>query len=200
MWKQLLSSTLMITTLVACMASSTYAAFTAEATVSGISFSTGRAELKLFGNLGYTNAGNNGNLTRILPGRSFEGIGPNWSERYPLKYFNTGSLPLQTSIQAHFDEEDEAAVLAEHITVQVSRWNDLDGDGNPDSSDTYEAVGEPQTLAELKNSPLSLGEHPNDTARGLVLDFSTEDLPSETQDQSLEFSIILHGTTAGTTP
>lgn len=196
MWKQLASSALIISALSASVMASTYAAFTAEATVSGMSFSTGRAELKLFGNMGYTNAGNNGNLTKTLPGRSYEGIGPFWEDTYRFKYFNTGSVALVTSLSIDYPAESQT--LAENIMVETLLWGDTDKDGVADPSDTYTVLAAEQPLSALKTTPVPLGQLDASSPHGVLLKFSTEDMPSETQDQELDFDFIINGTTEGT--
>lgn len=198
MWKRLLSSAIIISALSASVMASTYAAFTAQATISGMNFSTGNAALKLFGNMGYTNAGNNGNLTTNLPGNAFQGIGPFWSGEYRFKYFNTGSVKLITSLQVQYPAESQT--LAENIFVETLLWNDLNGNGQAEVSDTYEVLAAEQPLANLKTTPVPLGQLNPGNPRGVVLKFSTDDMPSETQNQTMNFSFLINGTTEGITP
>jgi hypothetical protein len=197
MWKNILMSLAIMTVTGAAMTASTLAAFTAKATVSGITFSTGSAALKLFGNLAYTNPGNNGNLTTTLPGMEFDEIGPNWSDEYKLKYFNTGSVDLMTSLtlSAHEGSDD----LAPHIMVETWLWDDTDGNGETDESDGYTLLATEQPLSNLVSTPVALGQLDSGDPRGIQLRFKTGDLPSSTQDQEATFDFVIQGTTEGTT-
>ncbi|PIY79271.1 MAG: hypothetical protein COY81_03605 [Candidatus Pacebacteria bacterium CG_4_10_14_0_8_um_filter_43_12] len=200
MLKKLLISALVITVTAASITISSYAAFVASATISGISFSTGRAELKIFGNIGYTNAGNNGNLTFTLPGPSFEGIGPNWNTDYPLKYMNTGPVYLATSLRAVVTSDE--ANLADDVMIQVWLWEDVDGNGSiaQGGSDTVTEVGPSQSIASLVSTPLLLTGLASGIPQGLIIRFSTGDLPSETQNKQLTVDFLLDGTTVAATP
>lgn len=198
MWRPLLLNVLVITSVLAAMVVSTQAAFTAQATISGINFSTGHAALNLFGNLGYTNAGNNGNLTYILPGRSFNEIGPFWSTDYLLKYFNNGSVKLMTELRAVI--QSDPANLAEQIMVETWLWEDVDGNGSESPGDNLTLIGSAQSLESLVTSPVALGQLNPGNPRGLRLRFMTDDLPPETQLQTLQLNFVIGGTTEGVTP
>ncbi len=198
MVRRILTSLLIIVSVTASIAVSTQAAFTATATVSGINFSTGNASLQLFGNLGYTNAGNNGNLTHTLPGTGFSDIRPNWSKQYLLKYFNAGSMDLDTSIRAIIKED--TSNLASHIQVQTWIWQDSNGNGAYDGTDVLTPVGTQQTITSLANTPIPLGVLARHNARGLRMLFTTQDLPDETQQKKLVVDFVLNGTTANITP
>lgn len=198
MWKHLISSALLIMITVAAITVSTQAAFTAQATISGISFSTGNAALNLFGNLAYTNAGNNGNLTYTLSGPSFQNISPNWTHDYFLKYFNNGSINLNTSLRVVV--VNDPAGLANHLKAETWLWNDIDGNGGHSGPDTYSLLAPAQTLQNLTISPAALGQMNVHQARGILLRFTTGEMPSETQASSANFNFVIEGTTDGVTP
>lgn len=197
MWRPITLNLLAIIALLAAMTVTTQAAFTAKATLTGITFSTGTAELKLFGNLGYTHIWNNGNLYPGQRGGTFADIGPNWKGSQPLKYINTGSVPLMTSIRAVVG--NDPAGLADDITVSVWQWQDTDGNGQESNTDTFTQLSSPQPLSEMVSNSVTLGQLQRHDPKGLMLRFTTGDLSNETQKQSLSVEFIIDGTTQGVT-
>lgn len=195
--RRIIMSCLMIAVTVVVMTMSTYAAFTASATVSGINFSTGRAELKLFGNLGYTHVWNNGNLGVTQPGFKFESLGPFWTGGYRIKYFNTGTSNLMTSLKVVANSDP--ANLQEHVQVQVWLWADVNKNGNDGPEDSYTLISDFQPLANLVSTPVPLGQLDVHQPRGLRFKFKTDDLPSSTQNQTASFNFVIDGTTDGAT-
>ncbi len=198
MFKHLIASLFIICVTVVAITVTTSAAFTATATLSGINFSTGHAALKLFGNLGYTNAGNNGNLTTTLQASSFDNIGPYWSRNHLLKYFNTGSVNLQTQLRAVITSDPSG--LQDQVQVEVWLWSDVNQNGQADGPDTLTLISPAQTLKSLSLTPVALGQLNTGTPRGLKLVFKTADLPSSFQNQQSQFNFVIEGTTDGVTP
>jgi|YNPBryulayer2012_1023412.scaffolds.fasta_scaffold01546_5 predicted ribosomally synthesized peptide with SipW-like signal peptide len=186
----------------------TLAAFTDTATITGNVFTTGTTDLKLLQNLaGPYNASN---YVDPLAGTSFDNIYPGWTERYPLKVVNTGTLNM--TLQSYANYVAGNSTLADYITVTIRAWND-GSNGNPldgivqagEVTDPYGVA----TLTRWQNTTFGGGATQNpfgdlgqinvpDPVRGFVFDFeASSTMPNTLQGQSLTLDFVMNGTTEG---
>ncbi len=193
--KNILKSLFIISVALTVMSVSTYAAWTASATVQNNTFSTGNAALRLYGNLGGV-PGTNAALTQTLAGSSFSNLYPNWQQDYLAKLYNNGTVNLQASVTGVYVSED--ADLRNRISVEVWQWND-EGDGTTGPGDTYSLLSAAQTLQSWRTNPVSLGQLDVGNTVGVLLRFTTGDLSNAYQGKTTVFDFLLDGTTTGAT-
>lgn len=182
---------------IAVASQATLAAFTAQAVVTGNTFSTGNASLQLFANLAGT--ADPANLVQTKVGGTFTGIYPGWTQDYGVKLNNFGSLDLVTSVTGVYISD--TANLRSAIFVQAYEWAD-NGDGVIQPGEVGASIAAPMTLQQWRTTPIALGELDatvNDT-HSMVLRFYTEaSMAAEHQGQTTVFNFVFNGTTDGAT-
>jgi predicted ribosomally synthesized peptide with SipW-like signal peptide len=205
--KNLLKSVVMLVAVGAVMANATLAAFTAQAVVTGNTFSTGSASLLLYKDL----AGDavEDNLSQTLDNTvDFSNIVPGWTQDYVAKVFNAGTVPLNLTVNTLPTVSNTA--LQNEIKVEVFLWDDSNGDGVVDDGELGASVGGPMTMLAWQglaptgipvNSNFGVGE-----TQGVVFRFTTWNLindadeTDELQGETMTYDFIFDGTTDGVSP
>lgn len=204
-----LRSILLILAFVALTSQTTMAAFTDTATITGNVFTTGTADLKLLQDV--AGAYDSSNYVDPLAGTSFDNIYPGWTERYPLKVVNTGTLNL--TLQSYANYVSGNTSLGDYLTVTIRAWNDGSNanplDGIVQAGEVTGPYGTATSITRWQNTTFGGGATENpfgdlgqinvpDPVRGFVFDFeASSTLPNSLQGQSLTLDFVMNGTTDG---
>lgn len=191
--KNILKSLVVMVAVGAIIAGTTQAAFTAQAVVSGNTFSTGTAALMLWIDLGSNDSP--GNLIQTKPNfTDFNGIYPGWTTTYDAKLKNTGTVPLETSVVS---VPVTPHALASQITVEAMLWTDTNGDGIADAGELGASLGS-KTLVAWESSPFALGTLSAGQTQGVHFVFSVGNIDDSYQGTSTTYNFVFNGTTPAT--
>ncbi|MEO8581243.1 MAG: hypothetical protein ABI425_01545 [Patescibacteria group bacterium] len=200
--KNILKSTVVVTLLAVLMVQTSLAAFTANATVTGNTFSTGTASLKLYQDVTGTN--DVGNLSQTLDNTvDFENIYPGWSQDYLAKVYNDGTVPLKLTLN-NFPTVANTA-LRNEIKIEAFLWNDAISNGVVDGGELSASIAGPMTMLAwqgLNPAGINLGTTLGVGAtQGVVLKFTTWDLINDAdptdqlQGETMTYDFVFNGTT-----
>lgn len=168
----------------------TYSVFTTQGRVAGNQFMVGHADLALFKDLAQGTAASN--LTKVLPGSTFDNLIHNAQRQIALKLTNTGSLALTTVLEAQAIGAITTPDLREAIKVTVKRWTD-NGNGTVEESE-LSAPLETKTLAQWIAAPFVLGLLTPSQVAGYVLQFTVNDLENAYQGASTTLDFVFNAT------
>lgn len=193
--KNILKSVVVMLAVVAVASQATLAAFTANATITGNTFSTGSADLRLLEDLAGPAEGDN--LVTSKVGGTFTGIYPGWTEDYGVKLNNFGSVDLMTSVSGVY--VSDTSNLRSAIFVEAYNWTDGGEVGVIEADEvSVDPIAPAMTLEQWRNTPIALGELDAtvDDTRSIVLRFYTEEsMGADNQNQTTVFNFVFNGTT-----
>lgn len=176
--KSFMKSLFMIVLVGAVAAQATLAAFTAQATITGNTFSTGTADLLV-------DSGDEV-FVQSFEGGSFSDIYPGWTQDFNATVLNNGSLDLVVDLTGVLVPGSDTDGLRHALLVEV-----FEEDGTT-------SLGSPRTLNEWRTSPFVLGELEAGDLKTVVLRFTApSDLGPQYEGHSVQFDFVFNGTTDG---
>lgn len=159
----------------------TYAAFMDKGSILGTTFSVGSSDIKLLTDI--TVGIEENNLSDEIIGPSFRDITPYWEQKYYLKIYNKSSSAVELISSAIYDSEQDPENINEILFVEPFEWKDYNNNGISDEGEIYESYGR-KTIEDWLKEGINLGPLGKDSLRGLMLKFSTEDIPDSKQGAS----------------
>ncbi len=149
----------------------TYAFFTAQGKVAGMSFSTANVDLQL--------SQDGTTWGKTLTGLSFTQILPSWSQNYSFILKNTGTISLKVNFSGSLPSyaTTDTANLRNQIYLDLSSFVD-EGDNGQWDAEALTPLIVNKTLGEINSAegaaPIDLGQVDVDGIKGYLLTFSTE--------------------------
>jgi hypothetical protein len=192
--KNILKSLVVVTALAAVVANSTLAAFTAQATVTNSTFSTGNAALRLATDLANPA---DPNLAETIAGPTFNNIMPLWTMDYSAKLVNAGTVNLMASVSGVF--VSDTSTLSDHIFVEAFAWTDTNSDGIVDAGELGSSYGAAMPLSTWETTPIAFGQLNTGAVLPVVFRFTADDLATDLQGQTTVYDFQFNGTTDGAT-
>lgn len=156
----------------------TYAAFSDQSELTGSSFSTGSADIKLL--LDVTGGTGESNLADSMAGPGFSNIGPSWSQDYLLKLYNNAGNPITLTSNANYETVNDPDSLREIVYVEPFEWDDINGDGVFEESERGVSLGQ-KTIVKWKTLGFDFGQLNGGEVKSLILTFSTDTVADSKQ-------------------
>lgn len=167
-----------------------YAAYVNSSKVAGATFSIGTSELKLLKSLG--SGTKDSNLTDGLKGPEYKGVNSGWKQTYLVKVFNSSSVPLELNSTSSYQTINDANNLRSVIFVEPFEWDDKNNDGKLDKEELGKSYGKKSVL-KWKTEGIDLDKIASGQVKGLVLEFSVEELTSSKQGATGIFDFEFSG-------
>ena len=172
----------------------TKAAFSDTGKVLGTTFMVGSADVKLVDNL--SGGVDTSNLVDTKLGPVFANLYPGWSQDYPLKIYNDGSLNINLESSSNYTTADDPGSLREYVNVEIFTWDDANHDGVIDLTEVSSSSLAKKTLLRWKTEGIPLGTINAGELKGFVLRFSSASIPDTKQGLSAKYDFEFDGTTA----
>ncbi len=129
------------------------------------------------------------NLVDELPGPSFSGLHPNWTEDYPLKIYNNATGHIQLTSNADYETINDPDDLRQIIYVEPINWSDTDNNGLVEEGELGSSFGR-KTIIKWKTEGFDLSSMSSGSVKGMVLRFSTDNVSDTKQGKSAIFDFV----------